>query len=80
MKDYIKPTFTLAGLFPVALASTACSTTQDDLDLISAILSGVDIKNPNVFASTEDCADAYDIDMYCKYTAEDNGALKIFGS
>lgn len=80
MKDYIKPTFVLAGVSPVSLNSVGCSTSRDDLDLISAILSGKDIADPNVFTITESCVDSYDLDMYCKYTAESSGATKVLGS
>ena len=80
MKDYIKPTFTLAGLFPVALAAEGCASTREDLDLISAILGGVDVKDPNAFAITENCKVQYDIEQYCKFTAVEAGSAKILGS
>lgn len=79
MKDYIKPTFTLAGLFPVAMASSGCNIPKDELENLEIII-GVDPTNKDVFTSAENCVDQYDIDLYCKFTSTEAGYLKILGS
>ncbi len=82
MKDYIKPTFTLAGLFPVAMAASGCNSTSDDLSLLKDIL-GIPYDDKAAFAMAEaDCTDKYDVEQYCKYTsvAEGDTVIKILGS
>lgn len=81
MKDYIKPTFTLAGLFPVAMAASGCNSTSDDLSLLKDIL-GIPYDDKAAFAMDEDCADKYDVEQYCKFTSVEEGSavIKILGS
>ncbi len=80
MKDYIKPTFTLASLFPVALAAGSdCAV--NSVDVKDMLENG--FKLPYVetaFGMNEACDTKYDIDMYCKFTSAEAGALKILGS
>lgn len=82
MKDYIKPTFTLAGLFPVAMAANGCTSTSEDFSLLKDIL-GIPYYDKAAFATTEtDCTDKYDIEQYCKYTSVSDGSaeIKLLGS
>lgn len=70
MKDYIKPTFTLAGLFPVAFAATCpIKVTSEDLAEILAACGVTDAKQ--AFAQSENCAQAIPdgITQYCKFTS-----------
>ncbi len=79
MKDYIKPTFTLAGLFPVALATGSdCAMKTGDLN---NIIGGWGIDVNKALGPTEaGCDIKLDIDMYCKFTAVEDGAIKVLGS
>ena len=66
MKDYIKPTFTLAGLFPVALASSNCTMTESELQDF------VDFGELDEFNfSVRDACKKTDsrVDAFCKFTA-----------
>lgn len=79
MKDYIKPTFTLAGLFPVAMASNSCSMTDDEFrEMVGD--AGLDW----TFSPLEGCVNdetAGELEMFCKFTAgEIDGIMSIIGS
>ena len=79
MKDYIKPTFVLAGLFPVALAA-GCTTTDTDLAIIKQFAK-VDASTKGLFATTEiDCNTKIPLTQYCKFTSEGEGVLKVLTS
>ena len=70
MKDYIKPTFTLAGLIPTALAAT-CSVkvTSEDLTEIYATFG---VTDPNkAFTETDGCEQPIPdgLTQYCKFTS-----------
>ena len=70
MKDYIKPTFTLAGLFPVAFAASCpIKVTSEDLSEILATFGVTDAKQ--AFAESENCAQPIPdgITQYCKFTS-----------
>ena len=79
MIDYIKPTFTLAGLVPVALAGTTCGITETEMKEIFANDFYWTYTDQS-FALTEGCQDGKDIDIYCKFTATDNPKFKLIGS
>ena len=71
MKDYIKPTFILAGLAPVALASMNCDFKLKGADL-QALYDGMGYDATEVsgktFAYGEDCQ--YPVPSeYCKFTS-----------
>lgn len=69
MKDYIKPTFTLAGLFPVALAASCpIKMSKDDVNTLLEQI-GIDIEQ--AFAETENCGEPVPLDIigYCKFTS-----------
>ncbi len=78
MKNYIKPTFTLAGIAPVALAGTNCTIKQKEYkDLYD--LYGVTPEE--AFAMGEDCQVGLPLEGVCKITMADNGtAVTIIGS
>lgn len=79
MKDYIKPTFTLAGLLPVALAGTACGITKGEIADIFKNDFGWEYSD-KALAITESCEDPYDIEMFCKFTSTDATEFKVLGS
>ena len=79
MKDYIKPTFTLAGLFPVALAGTACGITKGEIADIFENDFGWEYSD-QALAMNEDCQVKYDIEMFCKFTSTDVADFKVLGS
>ena len=80
MKDYIKPTFTLAGLFPVALAvGSDCGVKSGELKDIFENDFGWTYSD-KALALGESCEMQFDIDLYCKFTSTDAGALKVLGS
>ena len=70
MKDYIKPTFTLAGLIPTALAAT-CSVkvTSEDLTEIYAVFGVTDPKQ--AFTESDGCDQPIPdgLTQYCKFTS-----------
>lgn len=66
MKDYIKPTFVTANIFPVALAGNSCTVSNKERQEICDIFG---IKDWNTaFAVGESCETQYPITDYCKYT------------
>ena len=79
MKDYIKPTFILAGFTPTALSTVACNIPKDELENLKGII-GVDPKDKTVFTEAEQCADPYDVGFFCKFTSTEEGFYKILGS
>ena len=70
MKDYIKPTFTLAGLIPTALAAT-CSVkvTSEDLTEIYAVFGVTDPEQ--AFTESDGCDQPIPdgLTQYCKFTS-----------
>ena len=77
MKDYIKPTFTRAVLFPMALA-LGCTTSREEAEDVCFIFKVKDINT--AFSITEDCEVAYNVMEYCKFTSVETGATKILTS
>lgn len=70
MKNYIKPTFTLAGLFPVAFAAGCpVKVTGDDLTVILETFGVTDASK--AFTESEGCEQAIPdgVTQYCKYTS-----------
>ena len=75
--NYIKP----SAMFITASGSgmgVSCSTSREDVDLIKEILGITDMAN--AFSSNEDCKEQYDMENYCKFTAVENGSMKILTS
>mgnify|MGYP006992121566 FL=1 len=79
MKDYIKPTFTLAGLFPVALAGTACGITKGEIADIFENDFGWEYSD-QALGMNEACQVKFDIEMFCKFTSTDVPDFKVLGS
>ena len=82
MKDYIKPTFILAGLAPVALAVMSCDYKYKGAEL-EAIYSNMgyytDEERNNTFAYNESCE--YPVpEAYCKFTAVESGNIQALTS
>lgn len=72
MKDYIKPTFTLAGLFPVAFAATCpVKVTSEDLAEILAACGVTDPKQAFAESDGGACTQVIPdgITQYCKFTS-----------
>lgn len=76
MKEYIKPTIKLAT--PAANGLTSCSTTSTDMELIQSIIGGADANK--TFGMGESCEIEIPLDMYCKFTSTELGAIQIFWS
>ena len=77
MKDYIKPTFILATLSPMAMASNSCSMTDEEFrEMVGDAGLNWD------FSSLEGCQTTDgELDMFCKFTAgEIDGMMSIIGS
>ncbi len=70
MKDYTKPTFTLAGLAPVAFAASCpVKASREDLAEIYATFG---VTDPNqAFTETDNCNQPIPdgITQYCKFTS-----------
>lgn len=77
MKDYIKPTIKLAGI-DARSGTSSCSTTETDMDLIQSIVGGADANN--TFGMGEECLIQIPLDMYCKFTSTELGAVQVFWS
>ena len=70
MKDYIKPTFILAGLAPVALAGTNCSMTESLKNRLERLY-GIEDWSQAFVNADDGCSEYFDSsNMYCKYTSE----------
>ena len=82
MKQYFKPVFRVAAWAPNPGQKISCTTSQEDLELIATILgvSVEDLGGDNTFAESENCAMAFPIDFYCKFTSVANGAEAAFVS
>ena len=77
MNMYIKP----SAMFITASGSgmgVSCSTSREDVDLIKEILGITDMAN--AFSANEACEEQYDMENYCKFTAVENGSMKILTS
>lgn len=81
MKDYIKPTFTLAGLFPVALAAGGCNIDNDTKELIMD-MNGIEDWSKAFFDSADQCQDEILMEGYCKFahTETFGTGLVVLGS
>lgn len=79
MKDYIKPTFILANLSPMAMTSNSCSMTDSEFREIVG-----DAGLEWTFSPLEGCVNdeaSGELDMFCKFTAgEIDGMMSIIGS
>ena len=70
MKDYIKPTFALAGLFPTAFAATCTvKVTSEDLTEIYATFGVTDPEQAST--ETDGCTQPIPdgLTQYCKFTS-----------
>lgn len=77
MNNYVKPTIKLAGVASRAIPGS-CSTTATDMELIQSIIGGADAND--TFGMGEDCDIQIPLDMYCKFTSTELGAVQIFWS
>ena len=80
MKDYIKPTFVTANIFPVALAGNACTVGKKELEAVCEIF-GI-TEWDKAFAVGDGCKVEYPVTGYCKYNLADanNNLGVIIGS
>ncbi|MEE1012199.1 MAG: hypothetical protein U0L11_09250 [Acutalibacteraceae bacterium] len=77
MNNYVKPVIKLASTGARAAAGT-CNTTGADRELIQSIIGGADANN--TFGMGEECLIQIPLDMYCKFTSTELGAVQIFWS
>ena len=75
--NYIKP----SAMFITASGSglgVSCATNREDYELIKEILGITNMDK--AFSVNEACEDQYDMENYCKFTAVENGSMKILTS
>ena len=77
MSNYIKPVIKLATVDAKG-NTVSCSTTESDMSLIQGIIGGADADK--TFGMGEPCEIQIPLDMYCKFTSSDLGAVQIFWS
>ena len=77
MNNYVKPVIKLASTG--ARGSTiSCSTTESDMDLIQSIVGGASAND--TFGYGEACVIKIPLDMFCKFTSTELGAVQVFWS
>ena len=71
MKQYIKPVFNIAAWVPNPNPGNTCTTSQEDMELISSILEIPinELAKSDAFAMNEPCKKPFPIEMYCKFTS-----------
>ena len=79
MKNYIKPTFTLAGLVPTVFESGGCTISETDKEDLEWMFGG-DWSKMFVDTTTDGCAEAAGIEDYCKLSYAEHGVSKLFNS
>lgn len=78
MKTYAKPVFRVAAAIANPHPGVSCTTSQEDLELIS-ILTGFTLEQlKNAFASSEGCESGIEIDHMCKFSSVTLGAQAAF--
>ncbi len=77
MNNYIKPVIKLAAI-DARGNTVSCSTTESDMDLIRDIVGGADADK--TFGMGEPCTIQIPLDMYCKFTSTELGAVQVFWS
>ncbi len=84
MKDYIKPTFVLAGLAPVALSAMNCDVKLkgEDLETLYVAFDIAQSDYGNIFALSEGCDIGIPDEMalYCKFTSNADAVGLAFTS
>ena len=78
MNLYIKPSAMFITASGTGATGVSCATSREDIDLIKEILGITDMTN--AFSVNEACEDQYDMENYCKFTAVENGSMKILTS
>ena len=76
--NYIKPSAMFITASGTVSMGVSCSTSREDVDLIKEILGITDWNN--AFSMNEACEEQYDMENYCKFTAVENGSMKILTS
>ena len=77
MNDYIKPVIKLA-VTDARGKTVSCSTTESDMDLIQSIVGGASAND--TFGLGEACLIEVPLEMYCKFTSTEMGAIQVFWS
>lgn len=76
MSNYIKPTAILLAAGGLAGTHGSCTSTSDDLEILKEVFEIADLEK--AFSANEACEEIHDINGYCKFTAADDGAVKVF--
>ena len=76
--NYIKPSAMFITASGTGGLGVSCVTTREDYELIKEILGITDMAK--AFSVNEACEDQYDMENYCKFTAVENGSMKILTS
>ncbi len=77
MNNYVKPAIKLATVDGIHKPGT-CNTTSSDMELIQSII-GIENMD-NAFGMNEGCQVTIPLDMYCKFTSTEMGAVSVFWS
>lgn len=78
MKSYAKPVFRLAAAIENPHPGISCTTSQEDMELLS-ILTGFTLEQlKNAFAISEGCEGGLEIDHMCKFSSVTLGAQAAF--
>lgn len=76
MSQYTKPSIMFLAAGTNSASTTSCFT-KADMDLITSII-GPDIDISTAFGMNESCVNPLPIDMYCKFTSAELGAVQAF--
>ncbi len=77
MNKYVKPVIKLATTDANG-NTVSCGTTESDMKLIQSIVGGANAND--TFGLGESCLIEIPLDMYCKFTSTELGAVLVFWS
>lgn len=78
MDNYIKPSIKLVADAGAKASTGSCGTSGEDMQLIQSIVGGADMNN--TFGMGESCLIEVPLEMFCKFTSTELGAVQIFWS
>lgn len=78
MNNYIKPSIKLVTNASALSSASSCTTSSSDMELIQSLIGGADASK--TFGMGETCEITVPIEMYCKFTSVEAGALQVFWS
>lgn len=78
MNNYIKPSIKLIANASPRSSASSCTTSSADMELIQSVIGGVDASK--TFGMGETCEISVPLEMYCKFTSVETGAMQVFWS